>query len=141
MKLEAPKNEDSKYVKFTEIGDSITGLFVSYEENVPGTFGPETKLTLKLRNGDEKIVPCKTDLKSKLGANKEKIVGKVLTITFVEKKPIPGKPQPMKVFDIDVQERGAKAAPSKPKAPPMTTETDEAEAEAMASQFDNEEPF
>lgn len=124
MKLEAP-SAASRYVKFTSIGDKVRGLFISYEENQPGNFGPENILTLRTKEG-EVLVNCKSDLARKLGGNVEKIVGKVLEITYTEDRPIKGRPQPMKVFDVDVSEpkNGAAAPPPKP-APVAATYADD----------------
>ena len=126
MKLEAPTV--SKYIKFQTIGDKVRGLFVSYEENVAGTFGPENVLMLKTKDGEVKV-SCKgnSNLARKLGANVDKIVGKVLEITYVSDLKIAGRPQPMKVFDVDVSEPKAgtpKPAP-KPVAPDMGTADDD----------------
>jgi hypothetical protein len=123
MKLEAPLS--NKYVKFTTIGDTVRGLFVRYEENIAGTFGPENNLTLKIKDGSEAVINCKSDLARKIGANVDKIVGRVLEITYVSDLKIVGRPQPMKIFDVDVSDPkgGVKAAP----APAAKTEVADAD--------------
>lgn len=42
------------FPKLKTIGDTVTGIFISYQENVPSKFGPENLLTL--RGDDGKLV-------------------------------------------------------------------------------------
>ena len=124
MKLES---SGGMYVKFPNIGDKVIGHFVSYLENQGGAFGPENILTLKNKDGEVRI-NCRADLKNKIGQNKALLPGKVIKITYVEDKVIAGKPQPMKVFDVqaDDPKPGTKVPPPAP-TPPTNLDADDEE--------------
>ena len=106
-------NENSKYIKFDNIGEFVTGLYLK-SETVAGKFGPRLEMTLRTKEG-EKVVTCTKMLERIITSNLDSIRGKVLTITYVASKDI-GKGNPMKVFDVDVRDPkpGTKAAAPEP---------------------------
>ena len=106
-------NENSKYIKFDNIGEFVTGLYLK-SETVAGKFGPRLEMTLRTKEG-EKVVTCTKMLERIITSNLDSIRGKVLTITYVSSKDI-GKGNPMKVFDVDVRDPkpGTKAAAPEP---------------------------
>jgi hypothetical protein len=98
------------FVKFTDIGDSVEGTFVSFEENVPSKFGDETQLLLKGADGP-KMVRCTTKLASIIKDNIKLFVkGANVKITFTSEVPTT-KGNPMKDYEVDVEPptAGAKA--------------------------------
>lgn len=125
MKLEAPPNTNSNFVKFERIGDSVKGVFVSYGE-VNGNFGPKKELVLRTKDGPKNIT-CTAHLRQIIDANLEKIRGKVLTITLRNLKAV-GKPQPMKEFEVDVSDpKSGKAEPPPPAREPGDDSDQEAD--------------
>lgn len=108
LKAQPRDNANSQFVKFINIGDSVKGLFVSYDV-VDGNFGPKKELVLKTKEGI-KTVTCSTNLAQILDEHVETIHGKVLTITLVGTKAV-GKPQPMKIFKVDASDPKKGAAP------------------------------
>ena len=102
MKLERKSQSTSKFFKFAKIGDTIVGKFLSFTEDEPGKFGPETNLVLETENGPVQV-KCTNDLESKIRDNLESVQGMYLTIRYAEDKNI-GKASPMKVYDIDSTE-------------------------------------
>lgn len=106
MKLEdkTPRDQSSsKFPKFKEIGDTIVGNFVSFEESVKGKFGLEDQLILDGENG-QVMINCPAHLARVIKSNLESIKdGDKLTVKYVSDKDI-GKASPMKMFDVDVEE-------------------------------------
>ena len=104
MKLTRKNNGTgaTKFPKFTTIGDTVKGSFVSYEEGVKGKFGLENQLVLETSDGSV-MINCSANLSQIIGDNKEELEGKVLTIKYVEDKDI-GKASPMKMFDVDADD-------------------------------------
>lgn len=147
MKLES----SGQFFKFNAIGEVLRGRFVSYTIDRPGNFGPKDELVLKTKNG-LMIHDCSAALKRILREHEDKLPGKILTITFTEEKDV-GKGNPMKVFEVDLDDsppppQGQKLAAPKPaqhrtvqapKAPPpRETPADDFDA---ASTGDDEIPF
>jgi hypothetical protein len=87
------------YPKFPKLGDSVTGDFISYEENVPSQFGSENLVTLQGPEG-KLIVRTPTNLSRTLRENLDALPGKRLTITFTREVPS-RKGKPVKVFCVD----------------------------------------
>lgn len=101
MKLQSKSS--TNYVKFNDIRDSVSGRFVSYEEGVDGTFGPENILTIDTGRG-RAIIRCTSHLSSLISDNLESIKpGARMRIELVELRPT-NKGSPMKVFEVDLPE-------------------------------------
>lgn len=92
-------NTAVSYPKFKKLGDSVTGVFVSYEEDVPSKFGKENLLTL---DGDEAklIIRTPTNLSRTLRQNLPSLPGKRLTVTYTGDAPSK-KGNPVKLFTVD----------------------------------------
>ncbi|HYD55144.1 MAG TPA: hypothetical protein VEA99_21085, partial [Gemmatimonadaceae bacterium] len=105
-------NTAVSYPKFKKLGDSVTGVFVSYEENVPSKFGNENLLTL---DGDEAklIIRTPTNLSRTLRQNLPCLPGKRLTVTYTGDAPSK-KGNPVKLFAVNAEEvqRGAPVVPT-----------------------------
>lgn len=103
MKLQANRdNANSMFVKFTEIGDSVEGTFVDFQEDVPSKFGDETQLVLKGKDGP-KMVRCTRKLATLIKDNIKLFVkGAHVKITFTKEIDV-GKGNPMKDYDVDVE--------------------------------------
>ena len=116
MKLQAKKPQDrdnanSMFVKFIEIGDSVEGTFVDFQEDVPSKFGDETQLVLKGKDGP-KMVRCTRKLAALVKDNIKLFVkGAHVKIIFTKEIDV-GKGNPMKDYDVDVDPPTESAAPS-----------------------------
>jgi hypothetical protein len=100
----------SAYPKFTTIGDSYTGKFVSYEQGVEGKFGPENILILDSPTG-ELSIRCPAILARTLAENARHLTpGVKVTVTYVADIPT-NKGKPAKKIEVDV-ETGAAAPKS-----------------------------
>ena len=90
----------TRYPKFTNVGDSVRGRFVRFQEAVPGKFGPENTLTLE--DGDELQVRCPASLAKTLKNNLSVLQpGVMVMVTFVKSVPT-NKGNPAKIFDVEV---------------------------------------
>jgi hypothetical protein len=98
MKLES----SGQFFKFDTIGQVLHGRFVSYTIDKPGNFGPKDELVLRTKTGLV-IHDCSAALKRILREHEDKLPGKILKITFTEEKDI-GKGNPMKVFDVELDD-------------------------------------
>jgi hypothetical protein len=96
-------SDNRVFPRFTNIGDSVSGTFESYVENVPSNFGPENILSLRGDQGETIIVRCKVNLSRTIREHRDSLPGKRLTITFYGEHPST-KGNPTKLFHVDVDE-------------------------------------
>jgi len=104
MKLKTkPRDQaDSMFVKFQEIGDSVEGEFVEYNEGVPSRYGEEDNLILRADSGPKQI-RCTKKLKQIVEDNRELFVpGAWVKITYSADIPT-DKGNPMKDYEVDVE--------------------------------------
>lgn len=91
------------FFKFGAIGDKISGKIVG-KRQVPGLEGKiQDVVDLETKDGAF-TVGLTADLKEKVGKIPQ---GDLVLIEFVDKKKIPGKPSPMKVFTVRTAKGGA----------------------------------
>lgn len=114
LKAKPRTGGDSNYVKFHDIGDSVRGLFVSYDPDADnGNFGPKPELTLRTKEGIA-IITCSAHLKQILDDNEESLENHVITISYIGTKDV-GKGNPMKLFKVEAEPaKNAKKPLSKP---------------------------
>jgi len=102
MKLQSKSSD--RYPKFVAVGDRVAGKIVSFADDVPGRFGPETLLTIRSSEAGEQIVRCSTTLGQTLRENVgELTVGRGITIELADLKEI-GKSSPLKLFDVELDD-------------------------------------
>lgn len=115
------------FVKFTEIGDTVTGEFVEYQQDVPSRYGDECNLILK-NNSGPKSIRCPKKLKQIIEDNLDAFVeGSIVTVTFTDEIDT-GKGNPMKDFDVDVE-------------PPKTRGKGKAKTDPAPAPADDDAPF
>jgi hypothetical protein len=98
-KLESKNQGNSKFFKFQKVGDVVVGKFLSFDQDVPGKFGPETNLILETEHGAVSV-KCTADLEAKIKDNLDACEGMYLTIRYDSDKNV-GKASPMKVYDVE----------------------------------------
>lgn len=98
------------YPKFKKHGDSVTGVFVKYEEDVPSQYGKENLLTLQ---GDHMkyIIRATTNLSRTIRAHLDTLPGKRITVTYTGDLPSK-KGNPVKLYEVTAEETGISAADS-----------------------------
>lgn len=111
---DAPKT----YFSFKAIGDSLLGLFVSHAA-VPKTYNGESKTdqqyTFQNKDGEWITVSANANLHTKL-QNAQLVQGQLVKLVFAATKDI-GKPSPMKLISVFVDD-GAPRAVTKPAQKP-----------------------
>ncbi len=103
MRLTSSKSVE--YFKFKDIGDTVTGAFLSFERDVAGTFGPENILTLKGAHG-RIVIRATANLAAILGENASRLADRQLTITLAALKPT-SKGSALKVYNVEIDDEEA----------------------------------
>lgn len=94
-------NPGTRYVKFKAAGDKTTGVFVSFEQDIQGKFGPETVLTLRADDGAKVIVRCSAALARQIAANLEIFEAKKPKLFIEMTGTAPSKfGQPVKLYSV-----------------------------------------
>lgn len=99
---------DLDFPKFKKIGDNVRGTFLSFTDNVTGKFGQESVLILKSEDGKRTLsVRCPATLAKAVRENLALFVdGAFVDIKMIGEKPSRNFPQPMKLFDVDIEPPG-----------------------------------
>ena len=102
MKL---KSSNATYPKFTNHGDCYDGIFVKFEQDKDGRFGPETILTLTKQGGQEISVRCPASLARTLSQNLTLLrPGVWVRCEYVDDVDT-GKGNPAKIFEVEVEDK------------------------------------
>jgi hypothetical protein len=107
------RRPDNKFIEFNEPGDQVTGTIVGIREHVfDQTKGPIPLLDMEPRDGGEQVtLSCSaTNLRSQLAELQPQITDE-LRVVFVRSEKLPGRPQPLKIFEINHRE-GPRTAPA-----------------------------
>lgn len=101
--------EGSRFFKFAEIGDSISGTILSIEEGTDFNQRPCPALIIETDEGNKEVTAGQVMLQAAL-AEKEPEEGDFITITYYANgEGKPGK-APAKLFKVDVKRGGAVGA-------------------------------
>lgn len=131
MKLKS--SAPGEYPKFTSIGDSHSGAFIRFDQDVPGMYGPENILVLQ-HEGRALNIRCPAFLTRTLEQNEEHlVVGRKMTLTYVGDTPT-SKGNPAKNIEVDVDSEGELVPITIAVDPPKT-------AEAPLTKAESEIPF
>lgn len=100
--IEVEGSGGGTFIKFKNFGESASGTLKGFTTR-PNKFTPgknDTIYTFTAANGADFRVQANPDLLDKLS----KVgIGSQVKITYAASKPIPGKPQPMKVFKVSAK--------------------------------------
>lgn len=111
MRIEAESNNP-----FQNPGDSLRGRYMSHHV-AAGMEPGKTKLVLTVQTkAGEKSINCPTNLRQRIeaAANKGLLKPNVILVMNYERDENVGKPKPMKVITLDIEEGKAKAPPPPP---------------------------
>jgi hypothetical protein len=121
------KSSDNTFVEFNVPGDSFTGTIVGIREHV---FDPQKGavplLDMQPRNGGEQMTlsASATNLRRQLAEISPQITDE-LRVTFTEAQKLPGRPQPLKIFEIKHRAGPRNVVETPPPDPPAADDFDD----------------
>jgi hypothetical protein len=111
MQLQA-NQASNRFPKFQNIGDKVSGKFISMDPARSTPFGPKCWIELESSELGRQEITCPAGLAKILVDNRKHLQpGTIVTITYVESVPT-NKGNPFKRFTVDVEAASANIRPT-----------------------------